>query len=314
MLTFHKLRIFTVVVEQGSLNRAAGALFMAQSAVSGHMHDLERALGVALLERSARGVRPTAAGDVLYRYAQQITALLSEAEREILRAAGAQDLEMAVSATPGISVYLLPSWLQRLHAAYPQVRVSLQTALTAELVRETLGGRYDLGFLEGELDELDQPSLGRIQIATLDYAIVVNGGHRWAAGAREPVVPAAWLADEPFITRQPGSRTRRWADALLAEAGVRPRPVAELDSPGAIKYALLNPPPGSTPTGAAILPRYAVEREAERRELALCTLEGVPLSRALLMVWDKRGTFTPVERAFIALLAENAPALHMLLS
>lgn len=304
MITLHKLKLFMVVYDRGSFNRAAQELYMAQSAVSQHIQSLEADLGTPLFERSARGVRPTQAGELLYDYAGRMLHLLAQAEREIMQLHQGEKRQLTVGTTPGVSVYLLPMWLQQFQLTHPTVNVSLQTVLTVEVVRDVLNGRFDLGFLEGELAELDQEALGRIRLRDIDYVVVVYPQHPWADQA---TVSFRDLADRPFINRQPGSRTRRWLDQTLTAHHVHPRNVAELDSPGAIKYAVLNH------MGVAILPHYVVEREAERGELHLVHLEGIELKRPLMLVWDRREPFSPIQRAFISLLAQEAPQLHILL-
>ncbi len=304
MVTLQKLKLFVVVYDRRSLNRAAQELYMAQSAISQNIQSLEAALGVRLFERSPRGVQPTEAGDKLYTYARRILGLLGEAEREILSMGDKQSL--SVVATPGVSVYLLPSWLQQFQRTQSSLSVSLQTALTIDVVRDVLNGRYELGFLEGELQELDQPTLGRMRVQDIEYFVTVNANHPLAARRQ---IPIQELENMPLINRQPTSRARRWLESQLQVYGVNARSVVELDSPGAIKYALLS----EGQLGYAILPRYAVEREIQRHELVLIPLIETKLKRLLLLVWDKGKSFTPIQRAFIALLAQDAPQLQMLL-
>jgi DNA-binding transcriptional LysR family regulator len=304
MITLHKLKLFIVVYDRGSFNQAAHELYLAQSAVSQHIQSLEAAFGTPLFERSPQGVRPTKAGDLLYDYSRRILQLLAEAERAIMHIDQAQKRHLVVGATPGISVYLLPAWLQQFQGAHANTSVSMQTVLTADLVRDVLNNHYDFGFLEGELDELDESALGRLRLWDIDYRTIVNPHHQWAG---KSTVALSELSDQPFINRQPASRTRRWLDQLLRNRGVRLHNVAELDSPGAIKYALLNN------MGVAILPLYAVEREIERRELYRIQLAGLELKRPLMVVWDKRRAFSAIQRAFISLLANDAPQLQILL-
>ncbi|MBI1256389.1 MAG: LysR family transcriptional regulator [Chloroflexi bacterium] len=304
MITLQKLKLFVVVYERRSLNQAAQELYMAQSAISQNIQSLEAALGVRLFERSPRGVQPTAAGDTLYTYARQILQLLAKAEREVLSLGERQSL--SVEATPGVSVYLLPNWLQQFQRTQSNLSVSLQTALTIDVVHDVLNGRCELGFLEGELEELDQPALGRMRVQDIDYFVTVNAKHPLAA--REQI-SVQELSDLPLINRQPTSRTRRWLESQLQVYGVKARSLAELDSPGAIKYALLS----EGQLGYAILSRYAVEREVQRGELTLIPLIETELKRPLLVVWNRGMTFTPIQRAFIALLAQDAPQLQILL-
>src|SRR6201991_1415928 len=71
-MQFRQLRYFTKVLEAGSFSRAAATIHVAQPALSQQVAELEERLGVTLLVRSARGVRPTAAGEVLHREAREI--------------------------------------------------------------------------------------------------------------------------------------------------------------------------------------------------------------------------------------------------
>lgn len=306
MITLHKLKLFMVVVDRGSFNAAASELLMAQSAVSQHIQSLEAALGTPLFERSARGVTPTPAGDLLYEYAGRMLRLLAEAEREIMQIDTAQTQSLAVGATPGVNVYLLPGWLGRFQEAYPNISVSQHTALTGEVVRDVLHGRDDLGFLEGELDELDDPQLGRMRLRDVEYFVAVSPTHAWA---ERDAITSDELAAQPLVNRQPNSRARRWLDAKLNAHAIRPRSVTELDSIGAVKYALLS----QVGAVAAVLPEYAIRREVERGELHALRLAEVELKRPLLMIWDKRAPFNPRQRAFIGSLAGDAPQLQILL-
>ncbi len=289
MITFHKLRVFVTVYERGSFNRAAGELFLAQSAVSEHIADLEASFGAALFTRTSSGVLPTPAGEVLYDYALRLLALLAEAERALLRADTARGL--SVAATPGLSVHLLPPWLHQFQTAHPDAAVTLHTPLTSELLRDVLGGVYDLGVLEGDDSDVpDLPALGRQTVRQVEYAVTVSRAHPWAGRTR--VTPAE-LARQPFINRLPTSRMRRWLERLLAARGIRLNTTAELDNPDAIRIAVLNN------MGVGVLPDYVTAREAANGEIVRLEVDGLPLQRAVLLVWDARRPFTPVQRAFV---------------
>src|ERR671936_3193593 len=88
MLNPQRLRVFREVAHQGSFSAAADSLSYTQSAVSQSVAALEAELGVALLERDRRGVRPTAAGATLIGHADGIIARLEAAEEEIAAIAG----------------------------------------------------------------------------------------------------------------------------------------------------------------------------------------------------------------------------------
>jgi LysR family nitrogen assimilation transcriptional regulator len=71
-MQFRQLRYFVKIVEAGSFSRAAAKIHVAQPALSQQIAELEERLGIKLLQRSARGVSPTAAGEVLFREASAI--------------------------------------------------------------------------------------------------------------------------------------------------------------------------------------------------------------------------------------------------
>src|SRR5688500_20411960 len=82
MLDVRRLRVLREVAEQGSFSAAADALNFTQSAVSQQIAALERESGTRLVERNARGVRLTEAGEVLVRHTEVILARLADAEAD----------------------------------------------------------------------------------------------------------------------------------------------------------------------------------------------------------------------------------------
>src|ERR1700754_1214901 len=72
LMQFRQLRYFVKIVEAGSFSRAATVVHVAQPALSQQVAELEERLGVTLLQRSARGVLPTAAGEILYKEASAL--------------------------------------------------------------------------------------------------------------------------------------------------------------------------------------------------------------------------------------------------
>src|SRR5262249_36635218 len=151
---------------------------------------------------------------------------------------------------------------------------TLQTELTVEVVRDVLNQTYDLGFLEGELEELDHEQLGKVRLRDIPYSVMVNIHHPWAGSQ---TISLRDLAGQPFVNRLPTSRSRQWLERQFAVSGLRLRNVAELDSPGAIKYAVLNQ------MGISILPDYTVEREVERGEIHRLQIADLELKRPLMM-------------------------------
>src|SRR5277367_3621072 len=87
-MQFRQLRYFVKIVDAGSFSRAASVVHVAQPALSQQIAELEERLGVMLLQRSARGVRPTAAGEILYREASAILHQLDQLPSAIRPSSG----------------------------------------------------------------------------------------------------------------------------------------------------------------------------------------------------------------------------------
>src|ERR1700753_3558973 len=88
MLDVRRMRVLREVAVRGSFSAAAESLSFTQSAVSQQIAALERETGTTLVQRNARGVRLTEAGEALVRHAEAILARLAEAEAELGAIAG----------------------------------------------------------------------------------------------------------------------------------------------------------------------------------------------------------------------------------
>src|SRR5262245_50352421 len=119
------LELLLAVVRLGSLGRAAEEMGITQPAASGRIKSMEQQLGVALLERSPRGSRPTEAGSLVAEWAQQVidAAYALDAGIEALRAG--RDGRLRIAASMTIAEYLVPGWLLALRQTHPDTAVTL---------------------------------------------------------------------------------------------------------------------------------------------------------------------------------------------
>ncbi|MAU08503.1 MAG: LysR family transcriptional regulator [Anaerolineaceae bacterium] len=304
MLSLYKLEIFASVVQYGSFSAAAAQLHMTQPAVSQHIHDLERHVGTSLFNRGRRGVTLTEAGTTLFDYTQRILRLVAEAEASVTNVENLVSGQLSVGSTPGVSVYLLPEWLQGFRGRYPNLGASLTTNTTTHIINDVLSHQLDIGFVEGELDDLQTDDLGFHVLAPIDLLLVVGEDHPWH---KVDTISIEELDDHPFVTRQPGSRTRIWIDHILRQHHVKPRIVAEFDNPEAIKQSVMSN------LGVTILPEYAVRREIKGKLLYGLNIQNVPLERNLKIIWDANLPYTPVARAFLQFLSTGYPSIEELL-
>lgn len=142
-LDLDQLKTLTVVLDTGSLTRAAPLVSLSQSAVSEQMRKLEERVGMPLLSRSKAGVLPTPAGTQLAAYARRLLALSDEAVRDLQGEALRGRLRLAVTD------YFLPGdltrLLARLGAAYPGVRLSVTVSKSDVIEAGYAAGDFDVG-------------------------------------------------------------------------------------------------------------------------------------------------------------------------
>ena len=300
MLNLYKLEIFDAVVQAGSFSAAAERLLMTQPAVSQHMQDLEGALGVQLLTRSRRGAELTAAGETLHTYARQIFALVAAAEEAVTDVRNLEGGQVAVGATPGAGIYLLPASVQEFRADYPRLTVALRTGTTPELLADLRRGQLDMGIVEGELDSFEMSGLNSLWLRNDEQLVVVGRKHPWWDHG---TVRIEELAGQTMIVRQRNSQSRIWLEGELAQRDIRLRIGAEFDALESIKRAV------ALGTCLSVLPDYVVHDDVEMGVLRALPVTGSPLQRSLKLVWSQSAHWTPVVRAFLRVLQRRFPAL-----
>ena len=122
MLDVRRMRVLREVAVQGSFSAAAEALSFTQSAVSQQIAALERETGTILVQRSARGVRLTEAGEALVRHADAVLARLAEAEAELEAIAGLRGGRLRMAAFESAGATLMPLAIARLPRQAPRDR------------------------------------------------------------------------------------------------------------------------------------------------------------------------------------------------
>jgi DNA-binding transcriptional LysR family regulator len=187
------LRLFLTVVEHGSLTKGATALNLALASVSERVSGMEAELGAALLQRSRRGVVPTAAGTTLVRHARLVLGQV-EQMRGALRPFGTGLRgRIRVQANTAVLADFLPRQLCRFLVAHPDLSVDIEERPSAEIALAVAEGRADLGLAA---DITDLAALQTHLLALDQLVAVVGRRHRLATQAR---VGFADLVGDPFV-------------------------------------------------------------------------------------------------------------------
>lgn len=135
-LDWNLLRCFLAVVDAGSLTGATRMLSSSQPTLSRQIAELEQAMGVALFERVARGLRLTAAGETLLPYARQMQQTAHELELATLGQTQELKGTVRVTACEMTSCYLLPPILAQLMRRHPEIQIELAVSNEVENLLE----------------------------------------------------------------------------------------------------------------------------------------------------------------------------------
>ncbi|MFF4947817.1 LysR family transcriptional regulator [Streptomyces chattanoogensis] len=292
MIEARRLHILRAVADHRTVTAAAAALYLTPSAVSQQLAALEAETGHRLVERSARGVTLTAAGEILLSHANAVLAQLERAESELAAYGSGEAGVVTVAAfATGISLVVAPA-ITGLAAAAPGIRVR---------VRDAEGDASLLMVLDRQVDvavaveyrgapRADDPRLTRVPLYAEPFDAVLPVGHRLADAPR---VAVADLAGDPWIGPYSGNPCHDVVVLACEYAGFEPRLEHSSDDFRAVVSL------ASAAAGVALVPRSA---------LADMDLAGVVV-RPVDDVAPTRRVFAAVRRG-----AEEHPLLRPVLT
>src|SRR5690349_12743430 len=198
MLDLKLLTTFREVAVRGSFSEAAAALDFTQPAVSQHISRLESALGTRVLERSARGVTLTPAGEVLVRHASALLEAARRAEEEVRHAAGIGRAQVRVAAFNSAAAGLLPGATRELRTRRPDAELALQVMDDLPALDALMAGRVDVALMVQSPLSPAKPRAGADYLPITDDEMRVAVAHDHPLATRASVTLEE-LHDEPWL-------------------------------------------------------------------------------------------------------------------
>jgi DNA-binding transcriptional LysR family regulator len=198
------LRLFVGVVEHGGIARAAQAEFIATSAVSKRIHDLEAALRTPLLVRQRHGIVPTEAGHALLRHARRLLRAMSDLEAEMSGYAGGERGQVRLMASEATLTDFFPGIIKNFSEQHPGIFIDLVSGLSTAIQRAVAEESVDIGVLLGTVTE---PGLSIHPCRYRDLlVVVVNTGHPLAEAGS---IRLSQLAGHTLIEQEPDSTVQK---------------------------------------------------------------------------------------------------------
>ncbi|MEU6673425.1 LysR family transcriptional regulator [Streptomyces sp. NPDC046853] len=298
MIEARRLHILRAVADHRTVTAAAAALYLTPSAVSQQLTALEQETGHRLVERGARGVRLTPAGEILLSHTNAVLAQLERAEAELAAySSGAAGTVTVASFATGIALVVGPA-LARLSSAAPGIRVRVQDAEGDASLPMVLDRQVDVAVAVEYRGApgADDPRLTRVPLYAEPFDAVLPETHRLADAER---VPLAELAKDAWIGPFAGNPCHDVVILACEAAGFQPllehwsddfRAVVALASAGA---------------GVALVPRSAL-RGMDVSGVVIRPVEGVAPTRRVFAAVRCGAEEHPLIRPVLDALGEAA--------
>jgi LysR family nitrogen assimilation transcriptional regulator len=264
-MNLRQLRYFVKIVERGSFSRAAEDVHVAQPALSQQIAELEQALSVSLLHRSARGVRATAAGEALYAEAVEI---LRRIERlpGIARSAGGEaqgTVTLGMSST--LAAVLAGPFIDAARKALPKIGLRFVSQDSESLRSRIANQKLDLAMVFE-----DEPVTGFVRVPLFRQRLYLV--QRRKTPRSPQTVTLARLAQNPLVLAAPPNLVRALIDRAFAQAGLEPHVAAEMDVLSSAKMSAIpiDPPLYLT---ASLIAAQDVAPTRAREAIQTCFLD-----------------------------------------
>ena len=218
-------RYFCEVAKNGNFTKAAGKLFVSQSAVSQAIMQLEERLGCKLFDRNTRGVQLTTEGEVLYSYADNAVSLIRNAEKKIANMKSLRDGEIKIGASDTVcSLFLLP-FLDKFNSIHSEIRISVVNRTSQELVKILKSGAVDIAFIN--LPAEDEAMMEITPVMQIQDCFVAGARYAYLA---DSMMRLRDLRKYPILMLAQNSTSRKQMDLFLLKNNIEILPALELES------------------------------------------------------------------------------------
>jgi DNA-binding transcriptional LysR family regulator len=278
MLDPRLLRSFVAIADTGSFTQAADRLNMTQSTISQQLARLEEAVGLELIDRVARPVRPTASGERLLGYARRILALQQEAQTILGDPAGTASVRIGVpeDIVTGTMAKIFASFTRQ----HREIRLDVFAGLSRDLTRRYRAGELDIAVVKEAS-------------ASADHRATFPEPMAWFESAD---APATWPDPLPLVAFPPGGLYRE----AMFERIERERRSWYIAFSGSSLYNVLVAVEAGL--GLSLLP---VEAAAGRHLRPYAPFGKEPPMVTSLYSWEKNGPVAELVESMSAVLAER---------
>lgn len=299
-IKLNDLHVLMAVAQAGSMNKAAALLNTGQSAISRSIADLERSLGVRLLDRTPRGVEPTEYGQALLAGGAAAFDDLRQAVKNIEFLADPVAGEVRIGSSALLAASFVSGLIDRLSRRYPRLMFHLVSGYVDTLHRDLIERNVDF-LIERRFAPVSDERLDFEFLFDESFVVVVGAQNPWVRRRR---IQLSDLASEPWVLPPPGSVIGSIVMEAFRSFGLDyPRAAVVTDSPQ-VRVNLV-----ATDRFITIFPASALKFPTKRAELRVLPI-ALPKARVRSgIITLKNRTLSPVAQLFIKHAREVAKAL-----
>jgi DNA-binding transcriptional LysR family regulator len=301
-MKLNDLHVLMTVVQAGSMNKAAMLLNTTQPAVSRSIGELERTVGVRLLDRGPQGVEPTNYGRVLLDGGAAVFDDLRQTLKSIEFLADPTAGEVRIGCNPFLAASFVSAVVDRLSRRYPRIVFHLVTAYVETLHRE---------LRERNVDLLITRRSGPVADERLGYEFLFDNSYVVAAGVQSPWVrrrriELAELVNELWVLPPPESTLGSVAMEAFRASGLDYPRTTVVTEPAEVRISLL-----ATGRFLSIFPASVLRFSTMRTELKVLPVKQAFARVPVGIVTLKNRTLSPLAQLFIDTAREVAkPLVH----
>lgn len=290
-MELRQLRYFVIVADLKNFTRAAGAVHIAQPALSRQIRKLEEELGSALFYRDGRTVTLTEAGRKFYNHAKSMLRSIETARRELLE----EQASPTGSVVFGVPPHLGPSFsveiLERFEKVFPRARLHIVEGFSGQLADWLFTGRLDLAFLYSADSYKHLTTLFSV---TESLYVVAPPGDKITANE---TIKFNDLQGLPFISPEVPSNTRNCVEIAVVQTGTKIDFATEVDSTSIIKRLV------AAGRGYAFFPYVTVHEEVTAGTLSAVKVVDPSLEMRLSLAVPQSGDSTALSKELIAMVS-----------
>lgn len=294
-MQFEALQVYCDIARCRSFSQAAAQQQppLTQSAVSQIVHQLEKRLGVLLINRSTRPLQLTALGQAYYEGCKELVERYLELEASVKQ--GRPQLTATVQAAAIYSVGLgdMNHYVERFTDEQPFARVHVEYLHSTRVVEKVRDGSVDLGLVSFPRKSRD---LVVLPWREEEMVLACQPSHPLA---EQTAVRLAQLSGEKYIAFDKDLGIRRQVDRFLRQQGVSVEVELEFDNIENIKKGI------EIAGGVALLPEPTLRQEVEAGLLVARPLTDCRFVRPLAIIYRRQHCPSPAAQRFIDLLLEN---------